>query len=162
MVRNAVRYSTALCWSVQHTRVGAESTQQRLQFPWKVKLRKKFPDTASPESAQIQGMNNDVSVSLHSKKQSSSVRVLCMELEVTGAVSPTHPFAVVQSTAISELFDQLHIEIRLNRDEPSNFLRMASSEIHTPLSLNIFTQSEQNLQNPIYRVSQEDQRQFPK
>lgn len=85
-----------------------------------------------------------------------------MELEVTGAVSPTHPFAVVQSTAISELFDQLHIEIRLNRDEPSNFLRMASSEIHTPLSLNIFTQSEQNLQNPIYRVSQEDQRQFPK
>lgn len=147
---------------MQHTRVGAESTQQRLQFPWKVKLRKKFPDTASPESAQIQGMNNDVSVSLHSKKQSSSVHVLCMELEVTGAVSPTHPFAVVQSTAISELFDQLHIEIRLNRDEPSNFLRMASSEIHTPLSLNIFTQSEQNLQNPIYCVSQEDQRQFPK
>lgn len=96
------RNSTALPWSVQDTWVRAESTKQRLWFPWEVGITKYFPATASPDSDEIPGL----SLKLETAEQKPvllSPAFLTRIGNYYHSDLATSPFAVIQSRAFSNL-----------------------------------------------------------
>lgn len=108
--------STAVAWSVQDTWVRAESTKQRLQFPWEVEITKYFPATASADSTEIPGLSLKLEIA-EQKPDLPSPAFLARIASYHHGDLPTHPFAVIQSRAIGELSDEQRLGIQINRNE---------------------------------------------